>query len=49
MYDAASKNIVWRCMAAKTLDAKASPEKQQKNMAKGAEKILKNYPPKVKK
>lgn len=49
MYDAADKHIVWRCMAAKTLDSKASPDKQKKNMAKGAEKILKNYPPKVKK
>jgi hypothetical protein len=49
MYDAADKHVVWRCMATKTLDPKANPDKQKKNMAKGAEKILKNYPPKIKK
>jgi hypothetical protein len=49
MYDAASKQLVWRGVASKTLDAGAKPEKRQKNMAKGAEKLLKNYPPVVKK
>jgi Domain of unknown function (DUF4136) len=48
MYDPAAKQIVWRGAATKTLDPKAKPEKRQKNIAKGVEKLLKNYPPKVK-
>jgi hypothetical protein len=32
-------------VASKTLDAKAKPEKQQKNLAKAVKKLLKNYPP----
>ena len=31
--------------AAKTLDTKAKPEKQQKNLAKAVAKLLKDYPP----
>jgi Domain of unknown function (DUF4136) len=49
MYDAAKKTLVWRGVATKTLDTGAKPDKKQKNMAKGAEKLLKNYPPVVKK
>ena len=45
MVDAETKNIVWRGMATKELDAKASPEKKEKNINKAAEKIFKNYPP----
>lgn len=45
MMDARTRNIVWRGMAAKELDAKASPEKRDKNITKAAEKIFKNYPP----
>ena len=45
MYDPASKQLVWRGTATKTLDAKAKPEKRQKNLSKGATKLLKNYPP----
>jgi hypothetical protein len=45
MYDSAQKKLVWRGIATKTLDTKAKPEKRQKNLAKGAEKLLKNYPP----
>jgi hypothetical protein len=48
MYDAAKQNLVWRGMASKTLDPKAKPEKQQKNLAKAMQKLLKNYPPPVK-
>jgi len=48
MYDAASKKLVWRGIATKTVDVKAKPEKRQKNMAKGAEKLFKKYPPVVK-
>jgi hypothetical protein len=48
MYDSANKSLVWRGVASKTLDAKAKPEKQQKNLTKAVTKLLKNYPPKVK-
>jgi len=49
MYAAAPHQLVWRGVASKTLDAKAKPEKQQKNLAKAVTKLLKNYPPPVKK
>jgi Domain of unknown function (DUF4136) len=48
IYDASSKKLVWRGVATKSLDTNAKPEKRQKNMAKGAEKLLKKYPPVVK-
>jgi hypothetical protein len=49
MYDPATKQLVWRGVASKTLDPKAKPEKRQKNLAKGVAKLLKNYPPPQKK
>jgi hypothetical protein len=48
MYDSANKDLVWRGVASKTIDPKAKPEKQQKNLAKAMQKLFKNYPPKVK-
>jgi Domain of unknown function (DUF4136) len=48
MYDSANKDLVWRGVVSKTLDAKAKPEKQEKNLNKAVTKLLKNYPPKVK-
>ncbi len=45
MYDAASKKMIWRGVATKTIDPGAKPDKRRKNMAKAAEKMLKNYPP----
>jgi hypothetical protein len=48
MYNPAEKQLVWRGTATKTLDPKAKPEKRQKNMAKGVDKLLKNYPPATK-
>jgi len=48
MYDTSTKQLVWRGMASKTIDAKAKPEKRQKNIDKAATKMLKNYPPKKK-
>jgi hypothetical protein len=48
MYDASTKKLVWRGTVSKTLDPKAKPEKQQKNMAKCAAKLLKKYPPPAK-
>lgn len=49
MYDPAAKQLVWRGVASKTLDPKAKPEKKQKNITKAVAKLLKNYPPQVKK
>ena len=48
MYDSANRDLVWRGVASKTLDSKAKPDKQQKNLAKAVKKLLKNYPPVVK-
>src|ERR1700716_4333858 len=44
MYDSANRDLVWRGVASKTLDSKAKPDKQQKNLAKAVKKLLKNYP-----
>jgi hypothetical protein len=48
-YVPASKHLVWRGTASKTLDPKAKPEKQQKNLEKAVAKLLKDFPPAVKK
>lgn len=45
MYDSANHSLVWRGLGSKTLDPKAKPDKQQKNLQKAVTKILKNYPP----
>jgi hypothetical protein len=49
MYDPQAKQLVWRGKASKTIDANAKPDKRQKNLAKAAQKMMKNYPPPVKK
>jgi hypothetical protein len=49
MYSTAPKTLVFRTVASKTIDTKAKPEKQQKNLAKAVTKMLKNYPPAEKK
>jgi hypothetical protein len=49
MYDAKQKKLVWRGSASKTLDTKAKPEKQKKNLDKAVAKLLKNFPPQQKK
>jgi hypothetical protein len=48
MYDSANRDLVWRGLASKTIDVKAKPDKQQKNLTKAVTKLLKNYPPTVK-
>ena len=48
MYDAPKKELVWRGIASKTIDAKAKPDKRLKNIQKSVAKLLKNYPPMVK-
>jgi Domain of unknown function (DUF4136) len=47
MYSSKAKALVWRGTATKTLDPKAKPEKQEKNLAKAMEKLFKNFPPPV--
>jgi len=49
MYDHADKKLVWRGSVSKTIDQKAKPDKQQKNLTKAVAKLLKNYPPPQKK
>jgi len=48
MYYPATKQLVWRGVASKTLDPKAKPEKKEKNIGKAVQKLLKNFPPKQK-
>jgi len=45
MYDVAKKQLVWRGIVTKTIDANARPETRRRNLAKAFEKLLKNYPP----
>ena len=49
MYASSPHTLVWRGNASKTLDPKAKPDKQEKNLKKAVTKLLKNYPPPVKK
>jgi len=49
IYDPATKQLIWRGIATKTLDVNAKPDKRQKNMTKGVAKLLKNFPPPMKK
>jgi len=46
-YNSADHDLVWRGVVSKTIDTKAKPEKQQKNLDKSVAKLLKNYPPLV--
>jgi Domain of unknown function (DUF4136) len=48
MYDPSTKQLVWTGNATKTLDPSSSQEKNQKNLNKAMQKLLKNYPPKQK-
>src|SRR6516165_966744 len=49
MYDAPKHELVRRGVASKTLETKAKPKKRQKNLNKAVAKLMKNYPPEVKK
>jgi len=48
MYDSANHSLVWRGVASKTINPKAKPDKQTKNLQKAVAKLLKNYPPQPK-
>ncbi|RZU43238.1 DUF4136 domain-containing protein [Edaphobacter modestus] len=46
MYDPDTKQLVWTGTATKTIDPSNNQEKNQKNLDKSMEKLLKHYPPK---
>jgi hypothetical protein len=48
MYDPTTKQLVWTGHATKTVDPSSNQEKNEKNLNKSIEKLLKNYPPKSK-
>jgi hypothetical protein len=48
MYDPTNQHLIWRGVASKSLDPKASPEKRQKNLDKAVSKLMKDYPPPAK-
>ena len=43
--EAKTNTIVWRGMASKDIDVKASPEKREKNINQTVGKLFKNFPP----
>lgn len=45
MYDPATKQLIWRGDASKTIDLKKDPDKNYKNLQKAMAKLFKNYPP----
>ena len=45
IYDQQKHDLIWRGVVSKTLDQKAKPDKQQKNLDKAVAKLLKDYPP----
>ncbi len=45
LYDPATKQLIWRGQATKTLNPSKNPEKNQQNLNKAVTKLLKNYPP----
>ena len=49
LYDAAAKKLVWRGDATKTLNPSKDPAKNQQNLQKAVAKLMKKYPPPVKK
>ena len=49
MYDVSEKKQVWRGDATKTLNPSKDPQKNQERLQKAVAKLMKNYPPPVKK
>jgi len=47
MFDAGSKNLIWRASASDTLSG--NPEKNTKNLNKGVQKMFSHFPPSVSK
>jgi hypothetical protein len=46
MYDASSKQLVWRGVVSNPVDREAKPDKRQRHMDSAVAKLLKDYPPK---
>ena len=44
MFDPASKQLVWRGSASKTLDIKKDPDKNYRNLEKAIARLFRNYP-----
>jgi hypothetical protein len=44
LIDARTNAIVWRGMASKEIDTKASPEQRERSIHRTAERLFKNYP-----
>jgi hypothetical protein len=45
LFDPATKQLVWRGSASKSLDIKQDPDKNYRNLEKAMAKLFKNYPP----
>jgi hypothetical protein len=45
LFDPATKQLIWRGSASKTLDIKKDPEKNYRTLEKAMAKLFKNYPP----
>ena len=45
LFDPATKQLVWRGAASKTLDIKKNPDKNYRNLEKAMAKLFSNYPP----
>jgi hypothetical protein len=49
IFDPATKQLVWRGSASKTLDIKKDPDKNYRNLEKAMAKLFRNYPPHARK
>lgn len=49
VYDQSGKQLIWRGSATKTLNPPKDPDKKQKNLDSAVAKLLKDFPPPVKK
>jgi Domain of unknown function (DUF4136) len=45
IYDPATKQLIWRGDASKTIDLNKDPDKNYRNLQKAMAKLFKNYPP----
>ena len=45
LFDPASKQLVWRGAASKTLNISKDPDKNYRNLEKAMDKLFRNYPP----
>ena len=47
LFNPATKQLVWRGSASKTLDIKKDPDKNYRNLEKAMAKLFRNYPPRA--